>query len=203
MFSSSSLASENLQQPLIYTVTHAPTAVYGLVWLGDAITDVKGILRILYVVYPANLDAYSGSIQALMHCSSQPVGWATEEALRLQFLSLWQTLHTSSHRRALIPTQQGKSISIISSVATTAERIECQESQRRRKWADRRRGEEGVAEGLGELVVDAPVFTRSPFFLPLSPLQLCSSPHPPEAGDYGNLRYVATLSFRGRRSRGC
>lgn len=77
------------------------------------------------------------------------------------------TLHTSSHRRALIPTQQGKSISIISTVPTAAERIECQESQRRRKWADRRRGEEGVAEGLGELVVDAPVFTLFSFSLSL------------------------------------
>lgn len=77
------------------------------------------------------------------------------------------TLHTSSHRRALIPTQQGKSISIISTVPTTTERIECQESQRRRKWADRHEESRESQKGFGELV-GAPELALFSLSLPLS-----------------------------------
>lgn len=132
-----------------------------------------GILRLLCIVFPANLDWHiAGAIKAMMHCSSQPVGWASEEALQLQFLVIMAVLHTSSHHRALILTQQGKSISIISTVRPTAERIECQESQRRRKWADRWQEEWGTMEGLQGTCCRLGVHSLPSFSLHLSPTAL-------------------------------
>lgn len=118
-----------------------------------------GILNILHVVFAADLDPpHSGAVKALMHCSSQPVGWASEEALQPAVSVIMAALHTSSHRRALIPAREAKSISTPSTESPTAERIECQESHGRRKGTDSGQGDEGVAERLGKLV-----FT--PFFL--------------------------------------
>lgn len=48
-----------------------------LAWLGDAITDVMGIMCIpLHGVRSQSGLAHSATIKAVMHCSRQPVGWA-------------------------------------------------------------------------------------------------------------------------------
>lgn len=105
------------------------------------------------------------------------------------------TLHTSSHHGALIPARQGKSISNASTVRVTTERIECQESHRRKvKGGEERKESQRAQERL--LMLYCSFFSFS-----LSPLQP-PSPRPSEAEDYGNVCYIATLSFRGSGSKG-
>lgn len=176
----------------------------GLVWLDSAISKQnRSSVPVLKCVPGQSGRTRSGAIKALMHCSSQPVGWASEEALQLQFLSLWRR---STPRRAtenLFQHNRGRA-SALYQLGPPPQREESVRSPGR--------GGNGLMDGerrgmraLEGLVVDDPVFAH--FFVCLSPpafvfLHPRSSPYPPGARDYGNVCYsMYVVSFQGRRSR--
>lgn len=162
------------QQALMWTVTPLLQWKQPLVWLGSAITSPVGFLCIFYIVFPANLDSHiAGLLRRWCIAAASRWVWASEEALQLQSLSLWQR---STHRRTAenLFQHNRRRASALYQLCLPPQREWSVRSQRRGTKLAEKRGGRGVRGILADAHLSLPLsFTLC---LSLSLSELCSSP---------------------------